>query len=359
MAKVALISKKFSPQLLSLAQALKSHHHDISIITSQSENIPDDIGFSVLTYFKKWTILEALRFFPRILGQTPEVWHFVFADTDLEKPSGAHWLLGQMAKALPGRVIVASFYDSLYSLPAQRIAPFVKVCDIVTTASRENLMYLKRKKWLSRFVETEVLPPFMPQGGNDTEEIDLELDQLTKAASPYLVIPSENMPTVDFSALKGQIQVLVCGSRPAKNVPEGFFFVGKNLNDIQLLQILKGSLGLLTAFDEFSVIELLRFHRLCLLTKTPTLANLRQTEALPGFCVHKRNGFVLDQGMSSLRNLFSGFNANLGRLELTQALFEPLSANLADSALNELNRLYSKVKNQKMSNIDLRRGPIS
>jgi hypothetical protein len=358
-AKVALLSKKFSPQLLSLAQSLKSHHHEITIITSQSETIPDNIGFPVLTFFKKWTALEALQFFPRIFGQAPEVWHFVFADSENEKPGGAHWLLAQLARAMPGRVVAASFYDSLYSLSPHRIAPFLKSCDIVTTASRESLMYLKRKNWIGKFAETEVLPPFIVQGSAVEETSDQELDQLLKAASPYLLIPSERLPELDLSVLKGSVQFLVCGSRPNKNIPEGVFYVGKNLSDPTLARALKGSIGLLTAFDEFSVIELLRFHRLCLATETPTLANLRQTEALPGFCVHKRNGFVLDQGLSSLRSLISLFNPKLGRLELHQPLFQALNSNLADSALNELNRLYSKVKNLKVSNIDLRRGHLS
>ena len=237
MAKIALLSKKFSPQLLSLAQSLKSHHHDVTLITSQSENIPDDVGFPVLTFFKKWTAFEALQFFPRILMQAPDVWHFVFADSEAEKPSGAHWILAQLAKALPGRVVAASFYDSLYSLSPQRIAPFVKSCDIVTAASRESLMYLKRKNWLSKFAETEVLPPFMLQSSMEEEMVDQELDQLLKAASPYLVIASERLPDVDLSTLTGSVQVLVCGSRPLRNVPEGVFFVGKNLSDASLSRI--------------------------------------------------------------------------------------------------------------------------
>ena len=68
---------------------------------------------------------------------------------------------------------------------------------------------------------------------------------------------------------------------------------------------------------------------------------------------------AIQRSNPSLRSLLSHFNPKLGRLELHQPLFQALNSNLADSALNELNRLYSKVKNLKVSNIDLRRGHLS
>lgn len=353
MAKIALLSKKLNAQSLGLAQALKFHRHEVILITSASENVPDNLGYQVLTYFKSWSALEAIKFFPRILGQAPEVWHFVFSDLDVEKPTPAHWVLSQLARALPGRVVAASFYDSLFSMKRRQAQPFLRNCDIVTTATRENLMYLKRSSWLSKFCETEVLPPFVTEnGGSEEILIDQDLTQLIAASRPYLVLPSQKLPDLDWELVLGKVKLLVMGDRPERALP-GVYYVGHNLTYQQLSEILKGSLGFLTAFDDFSVVELLRFQRLCAATKTPVIASARQSEALPGFCIHKRNGFQL----TNIEALYQLLLENPG-LDLQSPLFESIKTDLTDSALNELNRLYAKVRHIKTSAIDFKRSPL-
>lgn len=352
MAKIALLTKKLSPQALGLARALQFHRHEVIVMTSATESVPDNLGFQVLTFFKTWSALEALRFFPRILGQAPEVWHFVFADTETERPGAAHWVLAQMAHALPGRVVAASFYDSLFNFSGRRALPLLKNCDIVTTDTRENLMYLKRNAWLSKYCETEVLPPFIEtsHGANQTA-MDEDLKQLVQAAQPYLVISSQRLPKLDWDLILGKVQLIVCGQRPDRSA-EGIFYVGHDLGDSQFLEILRGSSGLLTAFDDLSLVELLRLQRLCAVSRTPILGSLRQAEALPGYCVHKRNGFQISS-ISALHQLLM----ENPKLELQAPIFEALKTDLADSALNELNRLYAKVRHLKTSSVDIKRSP--
>ncbi|MEZ0392391.1 MAG: hypothetical protein ACAH59_09260 [Pseudobdellovibrionaceae bacterium] len=354
MAKVALLSKRLTPQALGLAQALQFHRHEVMMITSAQETVPDSLGFQVLTYFKTWSFLEALKFFPRVLGQAPEVWHFVFSDFEKENPTPAHWVLSQLARALPGRVVAASFYDSFLSVSRRQAVPLLKNCDIVTTATRENLMYLKRKSWLNRFCETEVLPPFLEPGTSSSEMIlDQDLKQLVDAARPFLLLPSQRLaPDVDWDLVLGRFQLIICGDRPERSLPKTYY-VGPHLSDGSFLELLKGSAGLLTAFDDFSIVELLRFQRLCALAQTPAIANPRQAEALPGFCVHKRSGFQVSS-MTSLHQLIS----ENPKLELQSPLFESIKMDLADSALNELNRLYAKVRHAKTSSVDFKRGPL-
>ncbi len=354
MAKIALLSRTLSPQVLGLAQALKNHHHEIILITSADEAVPDDLGFQVLTYFKKWSAVEALKFFPRLLGQAPEVWHFVFSDMDTEKPSPAHWVLSNLVRALPGRVVAASFYDSLLQVPALTTVPLLKSCDIVTTATRENLMYLKRKSWLNKYCETEVLPPFF-QSAQETEasDLDQDLSSLIHSAQPYLVVPTEKLPDLDWEMILNKVNLIVCGPRPPRS-PEGVYYVGSHLPEYQFSEILRNSRGLLTAFEDLSVVELLNFHRLHSQTETIVLAHPRQTEALPGFCIPKRNGFLIHT-LSQLNQLLLD-NPNL---EVTTPRFESLRTDLADSALNELNRLYSKVRHQKTASIDFKTSSLS
>ena len=127
---------------------------------------------------------------------------------------------------------------------------------------------------------------------------------------------------------------------------------------IKIIQVIYIKIGVI-AFDDFSAIELLHFHHLCQQTKTPILANPRQAEALPGLCLHGKNGFILDQGLRSL-NLLLAENPNLAT---TSDDYHLLTTDLADSALNELNRLYSKVQHLKTSqkdpSIDIKSSPLS
>ncbi len=353
MAKIALLTQKLTPEALGLARALKFHRHEIILITSALETVPDDLGFQVLTFFKNWSALEALRFFPRILGQAPEVWHFVFSDSEQERPTPAHWILAQLVRALPGRVVAASFYDSLFDVPGFRLAPFLKSCDIVTTATRENLMLIKRKSWLHRFSETEVLPPFIvPQTASFERMQDEDLRQLVEAATPYLVIPGEHLPKMDWSSILTKAQILVCGPRPDRS-PEGVFYIGRHISEALMNEILENSLGLLISFEDLSVVELLNYQRLCAQTQTPILATPRQAEALPGLCVNKRSGFLVSD-LSQLNQLLF----DNPKLDLHAPIFETLRMDLADSALNELNRLYSKVRHLKTSRVDFKRGPL-
>ncbi len=359
MAQIALITQTLTAQALGLAQALQFHRHDVKVITSANQEVPNDLGFPVLTYFKSWSALEALKFFPRLLGEAPEIWHFVYSDREKDQPMPAHWLLAQMARALPRRVVVASFYETLLHISKWRMIPLLKCCDIVTTVTRESLMYLKRRGWLNKFCETEVLPPFFHSSSEvGSVAMDSDLKQLLKTAKPYLVLPSEKLPGVDWGQVLGQAHILVCGQRPAfqktNQILSKVYYIGHSLSDSQMAAVLENSLGLVTAFEDFSFIELLRFHRLCQDTETPVIANWRQTEALPGYAVENRNGFVLNQ-ISQLRHLLL---ENPG-LQLHSPWFEAARSDLADSALNELNRLYSKVQHLKSSSIDFKRRPIS
>lgn len=354
MAKIALLTQKLTPEALGLARALKFHRHDIILITSANEIVPDGLDYQILTYFKSWSAFEALKFFPRILGQAPEVWHFVFSKAGSERPTPAHWILAQLVRALPGRVVAASFYDSLFEISKARLMPFLKSCDIVTTATRENLMYLKRKSLLQRHCETEVLPPFVIPTANDNEQIvDEDLCQLIDAASPYLLLPSEHLPSdLDWTSILGKVQLLVCGSRPERS-PEGVFYIGRQMPTGHFQEILSRSLGLLMAFEDLSVVEMLNFQRMASQSKTPILATARQAEALPGLCVNKRNGFLI-QDLSQLYQLLQ----DNPKLDLHAPLFESVKTDLADSALNELNRLYSKVRHLKTSQVDFKRSPL-
>lgn len=375
MAKIALISSQLTPQTLGLAQSLQFHRHEVLIITSFGEPVPDGLNLQVLRYFKSWSAFEAIKFFPHLLGHAPDVWHFVFASQTQHQnlPKTGHWVLAQAAKALPRRVVAVSFYESLFEVAARKVIPMLKVADIVTTATREQLMFIKRRSWLKSYCETEVLPPFVLNSNSPSKEaIDQDLVKLMNSMQPYLVIPSERLPSKlsedpQFESFLKSKNLIICGSRQTmrfktlglKNSPSQVAFVGSNLSDATLHRLLEKSQGLLTAFDHFSAVELLNFHRVCQQTHTPILATARQAEALPGMCVHGKNGFIIDNGLRSLVQLLD----NNPQLSTPADQYHSISSDLTDSALNELNRLYSKVQfakaEKKDQSIDIKTSSLS
>lgn len=357
MAKIALITQKLSPEFLGFAKALHFHRHEVMIITSAEAVIPDGLPYETLTYFRRWSALEALRLFPRLLGHSPLVWHFVFSDLDQEKLRPAHWVLAQLARAIPGRVIAASLFDTPFEVVKWKLRPLLKSCDIVTTGSRESLMYLKRQKLLGGFCQTEVLPPLQSISEDFLEagHHDQDVEKLAQSLKPYLIVPNSRLShasknSADWSELAAKISLVFLGPRPEHlfeklSAPSNIYFVGSHLSPADLAYLFSQSSGLLTAFDELSEVELMRYHEICSLTKTPTLATPRQAEALPGFCVVRKNGWVLEKGVQSFRQLFF----DNPELRLNQPQYDRRTYEIADSALNELNRMYSKVRHMKSS----------
>jgi hypothetical protein len=350
MAKIALITQKLTPEFLGFAKALHFHRHEVMIITGQDSSVPEGLQFETLTYFRKWSALEALRLFPRLLSHSPTVWHFVFSDLSEEKFRPAQWALAQLARAIPGRVVAGSLFDTPFEIPRWKLRPLLKACDIVTAGSRESLMYLKRQNLLKNFCQTEVLPPLLsvneePAGGGH----DQDLEKLAQSLKPFLVVPNSRLSSsIEWAEIAAKISLVFLGSRPQNFLgkailPSDVYFVGSHLSSADLSYLLSKSSGLLAAFDDLSEVELMRFHNLCSATRTPTLANSRQAEALPGFCVTKKNGWVLEKGVQSFRQLLF----DNPELRLAQPDYERRAYEVADSTLNELNRLYSKVQHLK------------
>lgn len=370
MAKVAVLSRTITSQTLGFAQALKMQRHEVILITSQDSvlnanelSLSEEIEFPVLRCFHDWSALEAIKHFPKLLTHGIQVWHFVFSDCDLDQPHGAHFAIAQLAKVVPNSVVATSFFDSVFNVPKWQITPFLKSNDIVTTADRESLMYLKRKNRLSTKSSLEVLPPPMAQSNfthSSQMDIDTDLQRLALARKPYLLVANERLPKFDWDYVLSQTNLIILGSRPKNLWIENFWqehnsqqdkqlsdpllleqkvsYAGKHLSENSLRYLLQNSIGLLTAFDDLSAVELMNWHRLCQKTQTPVLAHPRQVESLPGFCVHDRNGFVLETGIHSLKVLLS----RNSELNLAQPQFELIRADISDSILNEISRMYAR-----------------
>lgn len=349
MARIAVVSECLNDQVFDLAKSLRSQHHDVFIITGSKEKVENSDQFQILQYFKKWSATEAAKFFLKILPLNLEIWHFVYPDQDKINPKAAHIVLANMARSFPRKVIATSFYDEIPENFLTKI--FIKSCDIVTTATREDLMSLKRKLWPSRFCELEVLPPvsIYAQASHIIDPLkapDLEeLAMLIKAIKPYIFIPSNRKPYLEWNDLETQYPLLFNDRRPGKkplSSPANYHFTGKPLSGQQLEFVLKNSRAVLIAFQNIPMSDLILLQRLCSLHKVPIVANPRQAEALPGLCVPKRNGFHI-QSKLQFQILVSS-NSNL---DIPTPKYEAVKSEVLDTSVNELNRLYSKVRSLK------------
>lgn len=340
MAKIAVITKDWNESARALALSLHQCRHDVTVITSKNLRIEETFPFPVLTAFKTWSSKEVLGFFPRFLGQAPEVWHFVFTDPQSERPGAGHWLLALLAKSLPRRVIAASLFSGVTQ--SWRWAPFLKMCDITTLPTRESLMHMKRRGRLNPEAELEIFPPLL-LGQTSTESAPhSELESLIENLGSYLIIPSDRFPEgPEWDFVEDFHRFVILGPRRWQQKKRTY--ISHSLLESQLERLLLSSKALLIAFSDLSPTELMRCHQWAEKTGKPVIASPRQAEALPGLCVHQKTGWVLDRGIDSLRTLLlENPDLNLPPWE-----HRPRSYSLMDSCMNELNRLYSKVQLKK------------
>lgn len=367
MAKIAIITDDFSEQSYLLANALQAQRHDVTILCSQDCDIPENLQIPVLRCFKSWTWLEALLVFPRLISHRFEIWHFI-----LKTPQPAALAIAHLVSPLPKKIVCVSFFESLSSTSRLRLQLLLKACDIITAGTREQMMYLKRNRWVSTDTQTQLLPPMITeQNLHFNSEVNQDLQRLTNSMKPFLLVPSSEAPVELMESpfldqLLDRVQLVVCGPRPKKYQQLWRFqqssphicFIGnqkKSLSNSDLLFLSKQSLGILTSFCPMSSVDLMLWLRLSSLTEKPLIANSRQTESFPDFCVHQKNGFLIKETIQALIALLDQ-NPSL-KLSHPQFVLAPTTT--TDSALNELNRLYSKTMDLKLAMIDFKSSSLS
>lgn len=350
MAKIALVSRSINHEVLDLARSLMAQQNEVTLITSRTENIPDNLSFQVITPYKKWNAFETFRLFPRLLSQMPDIIHFVFSEAN-QKPTIAEWLLCQLIQPIPGKIAAVSFFHSPTDFDSVWLKAFLRSCHLITWASRSHLLASKRSHKLSRNPVVEVLPPFFDLP-NTQEPQHEEVEKLTTTLNRYFVVPSD--PEDFYKAVKKEelffdekFNFLFLAERPVlknklfqKHDLSYFYLSSNESTDIELA--LKKSKALLLAFSDLSVLELQRYFQLSLRTKTPLIIRPRQNDLFPGLVVPDRTGWVLQNGEDSLRELIHN-NPNLDlNLSLERNSNRNLSHDLIDSSINELHRFYQR-----------------
>lgn len=345
MARIAIVSEFINEQVLEFARSLRSQHHDIFLVTGVDQRIDDSSNFQILQFFRTWSAAEAAKFFFKVLPMNPEIWHFVYPDHENMNPKLAHIVLANLVRVFPRKVVATTFYDCVPETMATKM--FVKSCDIITTATREDLMTLKRNLWPSKFCELEVLPPletYMATTKNPYQKFELEAEDLSilvKNATPYIFVPSTKPAYIEWQEVE-DVHKMIFNCRRRRKSAVNFYFTGGNLDAAQFEFLIKNSSAVLIAFQSIPMSDLLMLQRLCAKHQIPIIANSRQAEALPGICIPKRNGFIVRNKLQ-----FQMLVSTNAKFELASPLFEVIKSEVLDTSMNELNRLYNKVRSKK------------
>ncbi len=341
MAKIALISENWTEPIEALAKSLKEQKHEVLFVTGRNTLIENTLDLQVLAYFKNWTAWEAIKLFPRLLSNPPEIWHFIFTNPQVEKPKSAHWAIAGLARSLPHRAVAASLYGSVLAVKDFSWKPFFRLCHFVTLGTRESLMSFKRRGFLTHHSAMEVLPPLLrtAEATDSAKILSDQVDRLTRALHPYFLIFSDRLPSeLKQGKWLSPYRLLVLGTRSKSISLPHCFFLSEKLNAQELELLAKKSKAILVAFDDLSLLELIRIHNIAISTGAYLIVNPRQIELYPGLCIHKKTGWVIEPRIEDFKRLL---NENPS-LTLPLAKWNELIPNSIDSTMNELHRLYTQ-----------------
>lgn len=338
MAKIALICRDITPSVLNWAEGLAQQKHQVRILTSRQISWAGTSPLPMQLYFKKWSVLEALRLIPSLTKDLPEIFHFVF-QTDDDNASPAHWALASFAQSLGRRVAC-----SLMTEPDKKWKwnPFLKTSDGVSFETRESLMIAKRSGFISPQQKAEVILPMLK--GTPIEEVQ-HWRELASIMGRYILIagpPTREKLEILQAALIGMdIHPVFAGPRLANSLKASplpmLSYTALHENSLQAFaSLLPQSLGLVLCLHDFEPSELVQWHQLCLLHRAPVWVRQDQQDSLPGLCRNGKTGFILEPKAQLLRRSLEN---PLPRWESQVQQNHPLE--MADESLNALNRFYA------------------
>lgn len=159
MAKILLVAQSLTPTVVKLTTALHHHQHQMTVVTShdQDADLPDHV--EVLRPFKTWSVREALRLVPIVIGMNPQIVHIVLEDDRL---NSAQLVLSILGKALPHTVLTTSLLHIHHGLRRHNpVRYLVQESDVVTCPSVETLGALRGLNVTSPRQGRGILPPVL------------------------------------------------------------------------------------------------------------------------------------------------------------------------------------------------------
>lgn len=332
--RILIVAEKMNSVVWTFAKSLHQQKQDVVIVTSSPVDFPDVPPFPILSPFKTWSLLEGMKFVPRLLRLNPDIVHFFFAEAE-HRPRPAQWVISSFAAGLPQRTLAASYFVD-GSLRTLRDRAFMRLFDVNTFGTRSQLMRLKRKRILPRNAIAEVLPPLENESLPEGRQVRGEFERLLQTLGSYVLVPDPVPPALPVDLLKEQGFEVLALSDLFRN--RSHFFSTGPLSGAERELAFHHARALILADSDLSVLELRRYHELCARTQLPVIVTPYQNELLPGLCRHGKSGWVLDQGLTSLGRLLDEHR----ELSLPRDYGGYSGHELTDNTLNELLRLYQR-----------------
>lgn len=365
MAKIVLVSPHVTPTTWQLTQALRAQQHEVILLSSYKEDIPDASGIEFMSYFKKWSMTEALRLMPHLFRIHPQVVHLLLEEDSLNP---AQAVLATYAKAHPRCILTTSLLHIRRGLGRLNPARYlVEESDIITCPTIDHLAELRGLNVRSRRQGRGILPPVLNIQQNSLTAVVEDIESAHKIHSllestPYVVCPffekdfDKNKDYFSRLKILAQKYKLVLWS--STGAWEGWtlrsrklftqWMEEQNLGDRWLMlgpqtsmaNILNKSEALILAGLALSPIEATDYFLAAIQNQATLILDSNQTSVQGGLWQNGVNCWILPQGFinDQLSQLLEK-----GKIKIptaTSAITQ--ERQWLDHPMNELSRLYSR-----------------
>lgn len=371
MAKIILVSPHVNETTWQLARALRAQQHEVVLLTSYKEQVDDTDGVEFMGYFRKWSLLEAVRLAPALFGLRPQILHLLLEEDSLNP---AQALLAAFARSYPGCILTTSLLHIRRGLNRLNLARYlVEESDIVTCPTVENLAELRGLKIRSRRQGRGILPPVLNLNQAETEAGEEIVGEKKISGfletDPYVVVPfqeSEFNPHADFflrlGILARKYKVVLWGSHSSwslrtrkqfarwmeeQGMGERWIVTGP-LSIQTSQELLRGSEALFLVGLPLTPVEITEYFLKAIQSQATLVLDSAQTSVHGGLWQDGINCWMLHTGF---------INTELEKLLEKKTLRIPNASRAIvqerqwlDHPLNELSRLYHRALDYKEKN---------
>ena len=371
MAKIVLVSPQVNDTTWQLARALKAQQHDVVLLTSYGESVDDTSGIEFMAYFKKWSVLEALRVIPGLFGMQAQILHLLLEEDSLNP---AQAILAAFARSHPNCILTTSLLHIRRGLGRMNLTRYlIEESDIITCPTVENLAELRGLNIRSRKQGRGILPPVLninQQQSLSAEEVVGER-KITEvlAGDKYVVVPfHENTFKADeefftrFLSIAKKYKVVLWGSQSSwslrarkqfaqwtenEEIEDRWVVTGTVSNPV-LEDLLSHSEALILAGLPLTPVEITEYFLKAIQTHTTMILDSGQTSVHGGLWQNGVNCWILHSGFidTEIERLLE--KKSLRIADATKAITQ--EQQWLDHPLNELNRLYSRALEYREKN---------
>lgn len=370
MAKILLVTEALTPTVVKLTTALRHHQHQVTLITSRDQDAELPESVEVLRPFKKWSVREALRLIPIIIGMSPQIVHLILEEDHL---SPAQVVLSLLGKTLPHTVLTTSLLHIRHGLRRHNpVRYLLQESDIVTCPSVETLGALRGLNVKSIRQGRGLLPPVLDFNleENSSERTAGAADLLRRVGDEKFFVVPFSEPFFDprraafhrLTLLASRHQVVLLGSFAGWTLRDRKRFhawmesrglghqwvLSGELGRADLRRLLAKAEALVLAGQALTPLEATEYFLHALQAGTTMILDTRQGMIHSDLWRNGENCWILsnDDLLKGLRTLIS--KDILKRPQLL-AQDSRLQRELVDAPMNELNRLYNKALSTKHS----------